>query len=1124
MAKMEGTFPTPAAPRKTERRFSGPLRAAAILASLLWLFAGGAAAEIPELAGAPDNATGVNKSRSLALAEFETAEEIWPYAGAVVLAAAAGLGLTAWAASLFVRVRRKQRKLHETTARLQALIDTIPGVVYRKIYTPDGSRIVWVSDAVRDILGISPADVYNLTQEGEGNRLWHPDDVRRMPTTASQIPADGLIEGECRYVLDEGFRHLLTGGVRLMLMRERVIERKGPEVTTEGILMDVTERKQVEAELRRREYEIRTLVENAPDCIARYDRDCRRVYANLAWSHLYGFAQPGSGTAAEEPLAPLARLREAVAAGKEAEYDVREKTGDGTARDFNVRLVPEFGVDGAVESVLFVARDITARKEAELELHRREEEARVLIDNSPDKIIRYDRQFRRVYINSASQWDSWGEYVTPLNLGETPLDASTALDPAAYIEKLKEVFATGKEREMEVRERRKNQGVLTAHVRMVPEFGPDGTVETVLAVGRNITELKESQRMLSHLADVVPGVLHTYLRRPDGSYAMPYASAHLRDLFGVGPEEVADDVASTRRRVHPDDSARLAAALDESARTLAPLNIEYRVRHPEKGELWVEVRSVPERQDDGSVLWHGFVHDITARKKAELETHRHEQEFRALVEHSSDLIVRYDRDLRRTYVNPAWFGINSLTPDVAIGSPPDERSPLVDVKAFVARLREVLATGKPVECETEVMLRTGEIACFHNVITPEFDPHGDVASILVVARDITELKASQRLLTRLSETSPGAMHIFELHPDGTASFPYASQRMAEITGLGPDGLARDAGPFRALTHPDDVVSGDAAIARSARDLTPFHMEFRIRHPLKGEIWVEVHSAPERQPDGGTRWYGFMHDITARKEAEARLAEREEEFHTLAENIADVLVRYDRDARIVYANSAFRKALGVQLDEVRGKTPTEVAGLLEADFFEGRVRGVIRTGSVEEFEHFIAIAGGGGVWGMVRLSPEFDADGAVSHVQVVTRDINERKKAELELHRREQEIRALVENSPDSIVRYDRECRRVYVNSAWTARRAPAVSMELGKTPLDQSPLLNPRAYFDKLKAVFATGREQELEIESRTKFGEIVTSHVRMAPEFGPDGAVESVLAVGRDVTEMKKRDRKSVV
>ena len=49
------------------------------------------------------------------------------------------------------------------------------------------------------------------------------------------------------------------------------------------------------------------------------------------------------------------------------------------------------------------------------------------------------------------------------------------------------------------------------------------------------------------------------------------------------------------------------------------LNSEFRVINPDKGEIWVEARGAPEADPDGSTCWHGFLYDVTERKKDEAQ-------------------------------------------------------------------------------------------------------------------------------------------------------------------------------------------------------------------------------------------------------------------------------------------------------------------------------------------------------------------------------------------------------------------------------------------------------------------------------------------------------------------------
>jgi PAS domain-containing protein len=64
-------------------------------------------------------------------------------------------------------------------------------------------------------------------------------------------------------------------------------------------------------------------------------------------------------------------------------------------------------------------------------------------------------------------------------------------------------------------------------------------------------------------------------------------------------------------------------------------------------------------------------------------------------------------------------------------------------------------------------------------------------------------------------------------------------------------------------------------------------------------------------------------IRERKDAESLLWLREQEFERLAENMPDLIARFDRGHRYVYVNAAVEKALGVSRHEMIGKTQREL---------------------------------------------------------------------------------------------------------------------------------------------------------------------------------------------------------
>jgi PAS domain S-box-containing protein len=125
---------------------------------------------------------------------------------------------------------------------------------------------------------------------------------------------------------------------------------------------------------------------------------------------------------------------------------------------------------------------------------------------------------------------------------------------------------------------------------------------------------------------------------------MPYVSARIEELVGLRPEELAIDMSEAYALIHPVDAARMQESISQSVRTLSPWHAEFRIRHPEKGEIWLEGHSIPEPKQDGASLWYGFLHEITERKQID-ESLRAKQEQLATM--SVELSLTEERERRR---------------------------------------------------------------------------------------------------------------------------------------------------------------------------------------------------------------------------------------------------------------------------------------------------------------------------------------------------------------------------------------------------------------------------------------------------------------------------------------------
>ena len=248
------------------------------------------------------------------------------------------------------------------------------------------------------------------------------------------------------------------------------------------------------------------------------------------------------------------------------------------------------------------------------------------------------------------------------------------------------------------------------------------------------------QEQLSQIASTAPGVICAYRAKPDGSTTYPYASPGIKDIYGISPEELARDASRAFNVIHSDDVRWVAESTSESARLLEAWQGEFRVNHPVKGLIWVEGRFIPEREPDGSVLWRGFLTDITTRKRAEEALHLSEERFREIAENIREVFWLTDPAKGTImYVSPGYEAIWGRSTASLYVSPrqwmeaihPDDRERVVTASITQQR------TGEYDE-EYRIIRPDGSERWIRDRAFPVRDATGRVIRIAGVAEDITE--------------------------------------------------------------------------------------------------------------------------------------------------------------------------------------------------------------------------------------------------------------------------------------------------------------------------------------------------------------------------------------------------
>ena len=156
------------------------------------------------------------------------------------------------------------------------------------------------------------------------------------------------------------------------------------------------------------------------------------------------------------------------------------------------------------------------------------------------------------------------------------------------------------------------------------------------------------------------------------------------------------------------------------------------------------------------------------------------------------------------------------------------------------------------------------------------------------------------------------------------------------------------------------------------------------------------------------------------ESRRAMAKSEVRLRTLAENLPDIVSRYDRQLRYVFINRRIEAITGIPADNFLGRTDRELSMPEDlVEYWKNALRRVFdtRQGTTLEFAYPSAK---GSLYFESRLIPELATDGTVQTVLTLNRDITERKRAEEALKESERRLADVIEFLPDATFVIDRE--------------------------------------------------------------------------------------------------------
>ncbi len=419
--------------------------------------------------------------------------------------------------TIIAKLEEKVKELNEVIARNKHAEDAIQKSAVRLANAQKIARIgnwewhvmenmLWWSEEIYRIFGLKPQE-FGATYEAFLNSV-HPDDRELVKESINKALYDNKPYSiDHRIVLPDGNERIVHE------QAEVLYDGNGQPVQMNGTVQDITERKQIEGSLQKREAMFKGLFESSPDAIVVVNHEGRIVSVNKMLEMMFGYNRDELLHNAIEVLMPERFVKEHVkfrngylsqpsvrAMGKCFGLFARRK--DGSEFSVDVMLSPVITSEGPL--VLGVIRDITERKRMEGEIKR----LFAAIDQSVNSVFITDFKGNIEYVNL--RFEQVTGYPKEEVIGRNPrMLASGETTHAEYAE-LWETIAAGKTWRGVFKNKKKNGQSYWGNGLISPIKDENGQVTHFLAIQEDITEKMQSEERIRYLAayDELTGVFN----------------------------------------------------------------------------------------------------------------------------------------------------------------------------------------------------------------------------------------------------------------------------------------------------------------------------------------------------------------------------------------------------------------------------------------------------------------------------------------------------------------------------------------------------------------------------------------------------------------------------------------
>ena len=451
-----------------------------------------------------------------------------------------------------------------------------------------------------------------------------------------------------------------------------------------------------------------------------------------------------------------------------------------------------------------------------------------------------------------------------------------------------------------------------------------------------------------------------------------------------------------------------------------------------KGEtVWTRLSAAPIPLEGGGTAI--AIADIGSCKNQEETIYDLEQELKTLLENTPDIIAKFDKNLRKIYANSAIKTAPNLRAKKVVDPANEELEMPAETEAIWHQaIQTTFATGMPQSTQLDWQT-PGGFKSYQACLLPQFAKDDSVASVLTIARDVTD---SQRAESAQQQQKEFLQTIFDYMPvmlafyNAVGELQSVNREWERVLGWScSEALQID---LLAECYPEPAYRQTVLETIARSDGKWYDFKTKVREGYTVDIsWASI-----RLSDG-TR-IAIGQDIIERKQAEAALRASEERFRATFEQAAVGMVTSILNGRFFRVNQKFCEIVGYNHAELLTRTYFEITHPddLPADlaYAESLIIGEIPNYSIEK--RYIR-KDGIAVWVNLSVSLVRSSYGEPQYTLAVVEDISVRKQVEANLERaynslreREELYRTLTTHAPVGIFQTNAEGEITFVNQRW----------------------------------------------------------------------------------------------